>query len=47
MGMPREAIATRVPREVAEHVEAVVESPATDYTSKSEVLREIVTDQFE
>jgi len=40
-------VATRLPDHVAEHVEEVAESPATDHTSKSEVVREIVTRQFD
>lgn len=40
-------VATRLPDDVATHVEEVAESPATDHTSKSEVVREIVTSAFE
>jgi hypothetical protein len=40
-------VATRLPEDVASHVKEVAESPATEHTSKSEVVREIVTRQFD
>jgi len=45
--MPTEPVATRLPTEVAQHVETVAESPATPHESKSEVVRELVVDSFE
>jgi hypothetical protein len=45
--MSTTAIATRLPDDVAQHVEEVAESPATEHTSKSAVVREIVTRQFD
>lgn len=44
--MTTKALSTRLPEEVANHVEEVAESPATDLNSTSAVLREIVTDSF-
>jgi hypothetical protein len=44
--MATKALSTRLPEEVANHIEDVAESPATDLDSTSEVLREIVTDSF-
>jgi hypothetical protein len=45
--MPTRPVATRLPEDVADHVEEVAQSPATDHTTKSEVVRQIVTAQFE
>jgi len=45
--MPSTAIATRVPQDVANHVEEVAQSPATELNSKSAVVRRIVTEQFD
>ena len=47
VGMSTQAIATRFPDHVAEHVEQVANSPATDHSSKSEVVRNLVVAQFE
>ena len=40
-------VPTRLPDSVAEHVEEVAESPATELNSKSAVVRSIVVEQFE
>lgn len=40
-------IATRLPEDVVDHVEEVAESPATEHTSKSEVLRQIIVEAFQ
>lgn len=40
------AIATRVTEDVAEHVETIAESPATDYETKSEVVASVLINQF-
>jgi hypothetical protein len=45
--MPTEPVATRLPQDVAQHVEPVAESPATPHESKSEVVRELVVERFE
>jgi hypothetical protein len=45
--MSTTAIATRIPEEVANHVEEVANSPATEQTSKSEVLRDLVVSNFD
>jgi len=41
------SVATRLPEDVAEHVEDVAESPVTDYESKSAVVRDIVVSQLD
>lgn len=45
--MPTKPIATRLPEDVVNHIEEVAQSPATAHATKSEVVREIVTAQFE
>jgi hypothetical protein len=45
--MVTKALSTRLPEEIANHVEDVAESPATDLNSTSAVLRQIVTDSFD
>lgn len=45
--MSTSPIATRLPKDLVDHVEAVAESPATKHQSKSAVVREIVVEAFE
>lgn len=45
--MGTEPVATRLPEDVAAHIETVAESPATPQESKSAVVREIVVERFE
>jgi hypothetical protein len=45
--MSTKAVATRLPEDVAAHVETVAESPATPHESKSAVVRELVVERFE
>jgi hypothetical protein len=40
-------VATRLPEDVADHVEAVADSPATEHQTRSEVVREIVISSFD
>jgi len=40
-------VPTRLPDNVAEHVEEVADSPATDLNSKSAVVRFLVVEHFE
>lgn len=45
--MSTRPVPTRLPEDVADHVETVANSPATDHDSESEVVREIVTEAFD
>lgn len=45
--MSTTAVATRLPEDVADHVEAVADSPATEHQTRSEVVRRIVVEAFD